>query len=152
MLRCMSKHKISPFLGPSLPIGPKKRGAKYLLQRTSCVGLFARQKCAFFENHGSTVFGRYLSIRSCAPGVFCQVLWIRSGMLGVGCGEQWQLGSKQTYKAVPGGPRRNSLFRWKGTDREIIIKTQSQRLTKKGSNKSELHPRPPAENLVCRGA
>jgi len=40
-------------------------------------------------------------------------------MLGVGCGEQRQLGSKQTYKALPGGPRRN-LFRWKGTDRGII--------------------------------
>jgi hypothetical protein len=30
------------------------------------MGLFARQNCAFFENHGSTVFGRYLSIRSCS--------------------------------------------------------------------------------------
>ena len=33
---------------------------------TTTLGLFARQKCAFFENHGSTVFGRCLSIRSCS--------------------------------------------------------------------------------------
>ena len=50
------------------------------------MGLFAKQKCAIFENHGSMVFGRYLSCSIKPPGVFCQVLW--SGMLGVGCGGQ----------------------------------------------------------------
>ena len=103
------------------------------------------------------MFGRYLSIRSCSawpPGVFCQVLWLwSSGMLGVGCGEQWQLGSKQTYKALPGGPRRN-LFRWKGTDREII-KTQSRRHTssrfpaKRGS-KTRTSPQTPGPWPKCR--
>ena len=95
------------------------------------MGLFAKQKCAIFENHGSMVFGRYLSCSIKPPGVFCQVLW--SGMLGVGCNGQRQLGSNQTYKALPGGPRRN-LFRWKGMDREII-KTQSLRLTTEGPKK-----------------
>jgi hypothetical protein len=111
MQKCMSKLKISPFVCSQLVFRSnlthwaKEMGAKYLLQRTLCVGLFARQKCAIFENHGSTVFGRYLSIRSCSawpPGVFCQVLW--SGMLGVGCGEQWQLGSKQNTSGFAGRP------------------------------------------------
>ena len=57
-----------------------------------------------FWNHGSTVFGLHLSIRSFNKfsEVFCQVLWF--GMLGVGCGEQWQVGSKQNNSGFAGRP------------------------------------------------
>jgi len=69
----MSKKNTPPFfcsqvvLRPNLSRGAKKRGGKIFAPKgLKYVGLFARQKCAFLENHGSTVLGRYLSIRSCS--------------------------------------------------------------------------------------
>ena len=49
------------------------------------MGLFARQKCAFFLNHGSTVFGRYLSIRSCSAFYDPQGCVAKFYEYGLGC-------------------------------------------------------------------